>query len=251
MSFWRRCLCRCGMRSYAQAMLCKNFGPFGPLFFPYRTMGNVDSFHLFGAQELELFAFYDYNRGRYKQVRDIGANLGLHSLLMAKCGWVVIAYEPEPGHYAAMRNVFDVNGVEVGSSCVAVSDRTGEAEFVRVLDNTTASHLEGMKIAYGPLDRFQVTTVDARDVFRGADFVKIDAEGSEAVILETQGQDCPDVMTEIGSTENARRIYEHCCRHGMRMWAQRIDWCEVGNVLDLPVKPTEGNLFIGKESPFG
>src|SRR5690349_11853642 len=71
------------------------FGPFGPLALPYRRMGAIDSVDLFGLDELILFAFYWANRSRYRRSVDIGANIGLHSIVMARCGLAVRSFEPD------------------------------------------------------------------------------------------------------------------------------------------------------------
>src|SRR5512139_1537748 len=86
-------------RELVQRMLCHQFGYFGYLEFPYVKMGRIDSLDLFGVTELIIMAFYWENRYRYKRVLDIGANLGLHSILMDKLGWEVKAYEPDFQHY--------------------------------------------------------------------------------------------------------------------------------------------------------
>ncbi|HEV3022357.1 MAG TPA: hypothetical protein VGX76_07810, partial [Pirellulales bacterium] len=63
------------------------FGPFGELTFPYVSMGAVDSLSLFDLDELILFSFYWRNRHRYRRVLDVGANIGLHSIVMSRCGF--------------------------------------------------------------------------------------------------------------------------------------------------------------------
>ena len=60
-----------------------NFGKFGSLNFPYFEMGAINSTHLFGFDELILFSFYHQNRNNYKKVADLGANIGLHSIIMS------------------------------------------------------------------------------------------------------------------------------------------------------------------------
>ena len=67
-------------------------GELGNLIFPYFEMGNVDSTKLFGLDELILFSFYYTNRNRYKKTLDLGANVGLHTLVMKKLGFQVTSY---------------------------------------------------------------------------------------------------------------------------------------------------------------
>src|SRR5262245_25313226 len=64
----------------------REFGPFGSISLPYTRMGAIDSVDLFGLDELIIFTFYHTHRSRYRRVLDIGANLGLHSIVMARCG---------------------------------------------------------------------------------------------------------------------------------------------------------------------
>ena len=81
------------------------FGQFGNLVFPYFKMGAVDSLNLFDLDELILFSFYLINRNRYKKVMDIGANIGLHSIFLNKCGFDVFTFEPDSQHYKILTTV--------------------------------------------------------------------------------------------------------------------------------------------------
>ena len=63
------------MRELAQKLLCD----WAKLKLDYVPMGRIDSLHLFGLDtELVIFAFYQHNKSRYRNVLDIGANIGLH-----------------------------------------------------------------------------------------------------------------------------------------------------------------------------
>jgi hypothetical protein len=81
------------------------FDPFGRLVFPYHNMGAVDSLNLFDIDELIIFSFYWANRNRYKRVVDIGANIGLHSILLSKCGYEVRSFEPDPEHFKILQRL--------------------------------------------------------------------------------------------------------------------------------------------------
>lgn len=225
---------------------------------PKVSFGNIDSDALFAEKEQALFDFYCVNEGRYYEVLDIGANIGVHSILMARHFQKVWAFEPDPitsGHaYANIcANVEEDWKVELRQA--AVSDRAGKATFVRVKGNTTGSHLEGCKSPYGPTERFEVETVDCRPLFDWADFAKIDCEGHEAVLIDTLTVDQLahlDLMVEVGSPANAVRIYKHLePMGGVKMWAQRLDWGRVRCMGDMPTHHSEGALFIGLEAPFG
>jgi FkbM family methyltransferase len=241
-------------RVAAQAFLTHSFGPFGEIKFPYYTMGKIDSLHLFGEPELMIFALYCHNRERWSRVLDIGANLGLHSILMSKLGWEVKAYEPDFDHFQKLLSNLENNNCKTVTPCMAaVHTKDGEARFVRVLNNLTGSHLEGFKDSYGPKETLIVPTVDCSPLFDWADFAKIDCEGNESELLETttpmqmRHLSC---IVEVRDEHSAQRIYEHFRDIAVPMWAQRIDWKPVETFADMPRHNREGSLFIGHRGPW-
>lgn len=224
-------------------------GAFGRVHLPYFRMGAVDTLDLFGLDELIIFSYYLANRGRYRRAADIGANVGLHSLLMSRLGWEVAAYEPDPKHAAVLQKNLSLNQAsKVTLVPAAVSDRAGEMEFVRVLGNTTSSHLAGAKShPYGELERFPVRVDPIREIMAKADFVKMDAEGQEKIILlGTQPEDWAktDMMLEVGSPENAAAIFEALPRLGIHGFAQKTGWARVASLADMPTSYKHGSLFL-------
>ena len=226
-----------------------SFAELGLIDLPYEKMGAIDSIDLFGLDELLMFAFYHRNRGRYARAVDIGANIGLHSILLARCGCEVESYEPDPSHHAKLRRNLELNGV---TSCTshqaAVSEKRGTMQFVRVLGNTTSSHLAGSKAnPYGVLERFDVEVQDIREIAERADLMKIDAEGHEAVILNalpiTAWQHL-DAFVEIGSPENAGAVFSRLSGTGVKLFSQKTGWMPAKDILDVPVSYKEGGVFI-------
>jgi len=224
------------------------FGPFGALTLPYRKMGAIDSVDLLNLDELILFAFYWANRGRYHRVVDIGANIGLHSILMARCGFAVRAFEPDPLHLAVLRANLKLNSVTVEVVEAAVSDKNGDMKFVRVKGNTTSSHLVGAKTnPYGELERFFVPIRKFSDAVADADFVKVDAEGHEVVILRSlpaERWQSLDAVVEVGTAKNARALFDHFKALPVGLFAQKIGWSRASRVEDIPTSYREGGLFI-------
>lgn len=226
-----------------------SFGPFGRLDFPFVTMGATSSINLFDLDELILFAFYWQNRQQYQTAADIGANLGLHSFVMARCGFEVRCYEPDPNHFSLLRkNLKRNNCTNVKAIQAAVSSEQGQEEFVRVLGNTTGSHLAGAKAApYGPLERFPVTLESIHPILEWADFVKIDVEGHEKeILLATRKEQWlnTDAMVEIGSRDNAFAIFEHMRRQRVNLYAQKKNWKRVETIEDMPYSYRDGSLFM-------
>ncbi len=230
-----------------------DFSPFGNIVFPYYKMGTIDSLDLFGLDELIIFSFYWANRNRYKKVSDIGANIGLHSLILSRCGFSVKSYEPDPTHFNLLSaNLKNNNCTQALPVQAAVSKDAGEMEFVRVLGNTTGSHLAGSKKdPYGELEKFSVKVEAIAPILSESDFVKIDVEGHELTILQATESEhwanC-DVMMEVGSEANALGVFEHLNLLGVKMFAQKIGWQEVKNLDDMPTTYKEGSLFITSKS---
>src|SRR5690606_22991553 len=112
------------------------------------------------------------------RVADIGANLGLHSIILERCGCKVRAYEPDPAHFQLLSDNLASNACErIQSIQAAVSIAAGEQEFIRVLGNTTGSHLVGAKPSpYGELERFPVRLTPIGPIVEWADLLKVDAE---------------------------------------------------------------------------
>ena len=50
-----------------------------------------------------IFLFYFLKRFNYRHVADIGANIGLHSILLSKFGFKVDSYEPDPYHFKILK----------------------------------------------------------------------------------------------------------------------------------------------------
>lgn len=246
-------LCKADARHAVEEMfssterVARPFGPFGEISMPFTKMGNITSLDLFGVDELIIFAFYNANRARYRNVIDIGANLGLHSMILARCGFSVRCFEPDPWHYEMLTANLAANKVDVTTFKEAVSVKDGEAQFVRVLGNTTGSHLAGSKDSYGEKEVFTVPIRAVAPLFESADFAKIDAEGHEKELLlaaTPQLMQKLDIMVEIGNAENAKAVFAHFQSIGIGMYAQKIGWNRVQKLEDVPTSHREGSLFI-------
>lgn len=232
--------------------------PFGDLIFPYTKMGAIDSLDLFGIDELIIFSFYWTNSSRYKRTLDMGANIGLHSIMMSRCGFQVTCFEPDPHHFSLLtRNLRENRADSVTPVNAAVSIEEGTMEFVRVLGNTTGSHLAGSKSnLYGEIERFPVNVLPFAELIKGVDFVKLDVEGHEKVILTSTTAEqwrSLDMIAEIGSADNARAIFSHFTDIGVNMFAQKSSWNKVRRLEEMPTSYHDGSLFISSkaEMPWG
>lgn len=224
--------------------------PFGKIAFPYYNMGNsVDSTNLFDLDELMMFSFYWINRNRYNHVVDAGANLGLHSIVLSKCGYEICAYEPDPSHFKILRNNLEKNGcTNVTPFQAAISFETGESEFIKVLGNTTSSHISGSKQnPYGNLERFTVKVEAIHPLLKWADLIKMDVEGHEKEVILSTTRDQwikTDALIEIENEQNALAVFEHLTSLGVSMFSQKSNWKLVDRVAEMPTSYHEGTLFV-------
>jgi len=224
-------------------------GPFGKINFPFISMGAINSLDLFGLDELIIFSYYWKNKDKYQKTVDIGANIGLHSLMMSRCNWSVKSYEPDPVHVKILKKNLEINNItNVNIQEKAVSDKAGTLDFIRVKGNTTGSHLAGSKTnPYGELDNFPVQVESFKEAINGADFVKVDVEGHETkLILSTEKDDWKklDMIAEIGTAENGRLIFNHFTKLEVNIFAQKIGWQKVADLKDLPISHKEGSVFV-------
>lgn len=136
---------------------------------------------------------------------DIGANIGLTSVLLARHGaGPVYAFEPHPATFALLERTLAANGLDgVTPVNLAVGRAAGTLPFF-VDEDSSASHVV-LPDAAGREGSIEVpiTTVDAfrQEIAARISFIKIDAEGAEPDILagaaETLAEDQPGVFVEF------------------------------------------------------
>ena len=226
---------------------------FGQINFPNFRMGAVDSFMHFELRELAVFKIYQSSYSKYDSALDLGANLGLHSMLLSLIGIPkIIAVEPDPLHVLELNKRLSLNQISnVAVYVNAVSDFEGEASFTRVVGNTTSSHLSGLKpTAYGDLEQFKVKVIDINGLMpqEGGVICKIDIEGSEAAVLRSirpEDWDRLDAIVEVTSNQAAIEIYEFLLKNpSIHGYSQKIQWEKVTGLDSIPFNYKEGSLFL-------
>lgn len=226
----------------------------GEIKMPYHSMGNIDTVNLFDLDELIIFTIYLKRAGSIRTALDIGANMGLHSIFLAKLGVRVKSFEPDPDHYSLLIRNIKLNNVseEIIAIQAAVSACSGKSEFTRVLGNTTGSHLTGAKEgAYGELERFEVDVVSIADHVKDVDIVKLDAEGEERRIISKiceVGWGKFDIIAEIGSMENADNLFSCLSDADVKIFTQLSGWERITTVDQMPMSYKDGSVYLTKES---
>lgn len=215
--------------------------------------GAIQSKHLFGLDELIIFSWYQLNKGRYRKTLDLGANIGTHSIVMSKMGFDVTSYEPDPVHIDIFKSQLQSNSIiNVQIRERAIANMNGEMEFTRVVGNTTGSHLTGAKQdPYGELEHFKVPVDSFAEIMEEKyDLIKMDVEGYEAKLLESllPGQlGETEIMLEVGSAENAIKIWNDIERLGLKTYSQKENWKNVTDISGIPSSYKEGSLFISSQ----
>lgn len=225
-------------------------GEVGQLKIRNANFGSIEAKHLFGLDELIIFAWYNLNKDRYRKTLDLGANIGIHSLVMSKLGFEVTAYEPDPIHIEIFKAQLQDNSVKnVFLRTRAIANNSGKMNFTRVIGNTTGSHLTGSKQnPYGDLEYFEVDVDAFRDIVNeGYDFIKMDVEGFEAKLLGSldPGQiENTEMMLEVGTHENAIQVWKEIERLGLIAYSQKNNWNKVTSLTGVPFSYKEGSLFL-------
>lgn len=141
---------------------------------------------------------------------DIGANIGIYTILAAKQGLKVIAFEPEAQNYALLCRSIQINdGIDASAYCIALSDEwkldqlylsaflpggschTFGADLNHRLEQRErpAGSLKQGCLAL-PLDQLKIS----------ADHIKIDCDGLEHKIIAGASQTiskCKSILVEI------------------------------------------------------
>jgi FkbM family methyltransferase len=146
--------------------------------------------------------------GRTDAVIDIGANMGLFTLLAARLAdrGRVIAFEPHPGNFACLaRHVkaADCKNVELVNT--AIGERSGRAVLscetfvthriepqLELRRDQPTNGAKSVQITVGNLSEF----IDERRIDR-VDYLKIDAEGSELEILKGLAADHVRIVRRV------------------------------------------------------
>jgi FkbM family methyltransferase len=188
------------------------------MFLDGRDVGFAPHILLDGFWEYWITQFVIATVGPGMTVLDVGANFGYYSLLLADLvgpGGKVLAVEPNPDVAACLRDTLSINGFG-GYARVeeAALGRGAEGEahfFIPEQEPKNARVVRSGAAVGGPGRRITVraTNVDAltADLDR-LDFIKIDAEGGEADILEGMTGALARLKPALLVEFNARRDYD-------------------------------------------
>ena len=175
----------------------------------------------------------------------------MHSLILSKCGYKVDSYEPDPTHCRIAKKIFKENKVKVNLIEKAVANYTGNANFTRIVNNTTGSYIGDKKESYGPTEKIKVNVINAEELSGKYDFIKIDAEGSEFDILrnfKTKDFKKTDFMIEISTELSRKNLWKMMKKNKLKFYSQKKSWDRVKKITDLPTSHREGAVFISSSN---
>lgn len=118
---------------------------------------------------------------------DIGTNIGQHALYAAALVGAtgkVLAYEPVPSLFTQLSNSkFQNNFVQMELVNKAVGKTAGESEIYINRNNMGASSLYGSRT--GQMETISIGTAEELSKLDKIDFIKIDTEGYEWIVIQT------------------------------------------------------------------
>lgn len=224
---------------------------------PNISFGNINTLNLFEYDELILFLFYKVNKWKYVNAIDIGANIGLHSLILSSLDFDVVSFEPDPKTFSNLKKIVKLNKYKnIRIRKKAISMRNGDVIFNRVINNLTGSHISGSKdYLYGPVEQFRVKIEKLNKYLNDKKtIVKIDAEGQEAKIINSINKKFLkniDIVCEINNKKNAISIYNFCKKIKLNIFTQKNNWKLSKKIEELPYTYKQGSVFISIENkPF-
>lgn len=139
------------------------------------------------------------NQRKDMTIVDVGANIGITVNHFRPHAKVVYAIEPSPENFAALKQNHDFNKWDNVKLCnYALADRNGEMEFAQAPNNRTTnalidkegSHAVGPGGWYEKPFKVPTKTIDTffeENKIDEVDFMKFDPEGSEEMILYSDG----------------------------------------------------------------
>jgi len=223
---------------------------------PYFKMGKINSSHLLGLDELIIFSFYKKLKILgYQKVADLGANIGLHSVILGKLNYLVRAYEPDPDHVKQFKKNIKINKLKkIKLIEKAVDIKEGSVIFTKILNNTTASFVGNAKLrTSGPVKKFIVKTENIKNILKWAQIIKMDIEGMEyKVVKSLVKKDIIKkiIILEIGTRANAIRIFKHCKKNKIFIFAQKTGWKLAKEISEVPFSYKDGSAILYYKDKF-
>lgn len=212
-----------------------------------------------GNHDLEvLTTYYNYlsQSERPKLFVDMGANYGMHSLIMAKAGLQVFAFEPNRHCVDYGKEMHRENGVQPAVFCAALGAFEGSLDLI-FPENETWHGTTVAEVARGlangssniRTESVPVKPLAYYDLPAGDMLIKMDVEGAELAVLqgarETLSDRRPPVIFESNDTASKRDLGAFFHDIGWDVYSLPFDPNNPGNPLaDLAATSEKQTNFI-------
>ncbi len=204
----------------------------GNIIVPLEDNGKKKNFYdLFAFHELSLFAKYIKLKKNFKVALDVGANLGLHTIILTRLGYKVKSFEADPETFKKLKKTLKSNVCKNYKLYnFAISNFNGKSKFYQIKDNLTANTLENTsKKIYG---KHKVIKVNVRKILNFLPqtnfIIKLDVEGSEYDILKTisfkKKRIKKKIFFEVNDSGSARKIYDFMKQNNLKFYVERKNW---------------------------
>jgi len=208
--------------------------------------GNYESKYLLTLHELCLFSIYSLNRNNYVRFYDLGANIGLHSLVANAYGYKVECYEPDPKTFSILNKNTQFEK-SINTHNKAISLNISNKSFTRVLDNHTASGFSDMKDFYGITEELEVKCESYSNLKIENAIVKVDIEGSEKEFIKyitNKKYSNSLFLLEITNISSAKFLWDNKNLIQGDILSQKSGWNKIKKIEDIPSNWREGSVAI-------
>lgn len=202
--------------------------------------------------ELSLIHFFIKNKKNYNCIADIGANFGLHSIILSQLYKEVNAFEPYNLHYNFFNSLIKLNKIKnIRLNKKAVAEKSGKMKFIIMQNNTTANNLVSAKrTLYGKMKKIDVKCVSFNKAIDKCDLVKIDVEGYESKLFSSLNIKNLNIKTdfiiEIHNKFNALRLFNFVNKtKKFKMYKIKgINLTKINSYGSFPKNTKDGHLFL-------
>ena len=231
-----------GTPRYARWLLLKRLGPgvvltselSDGLVIQHQPNGNVSRDLYLGQHECDVVDFFSHYLQPGMTVFDVGANIGVYSLVSAKrvgATGAVHCFEPTPTTFAQLKNNVALNGLScVRVNQLAVCDRSG-VSMLHLYRQDGMNSLARQDWVGPPMGEVQVPTISLDEYVREnriprVDLLKMDVEGAELAVLQgarelLTGASPPVVVCEFADRTTRAFGYR---ADDIRAFLERLDY---------------------------
>ena len=224
----------------------------GNIIIPKEDNGKKKNFYdLFAFHELSLFTKYIQLKKNFRFALDVGANLGLHTIVLSRLGYKVKSFEADPDTFKKLKKNLKSNMCKNYTLYkFAISNFSGKSKFYQVKDNLTANTLENTsKKIYG---KFKMINVNVRKINnyvpKSNSLIKLDVEGSEYDILKTlklkKGNTSKKIFIEINDYTSAKKIYEFMRTNNLNFYVEQNKWRRIKQLSQMPKSWKQGSVLL-------